>query len=92
MRCEITKDAIKEIKKAKKENTIKEIEDLDLTITAFKGLDNFCESTIKRYEELRTRRKISKELALKIISEASLGLTIGKERVRLRTLVPNAIL
>ena len=63
------KDAKKEIKKAKKENTIKEIEDLDLTIIAFKELDNFCESTIERYEELRVHRKISKELALKIISD-----------------------
>ena len=52
------KDAKKEIKKAKKENTIKEIEELDLTIIAFKDLDNFCESTIERYEELRIHRKI----------------------------------
>ena len=63
------KDAKKEIKKAKKENTIKEIEKLDLIIIAFKELDNFCESTIERYEELRVNRKISKELALKIISD-----------------------
>jgi hypothetical protein len=52
----------------KKENTIKEIEELDLTIIAFKDLDNFCESTIERYEELRIHRKISKELALKILA------------------------
>ena len=69
MRCKMTKDETKEIKKAKKENTIKEIEELDLTIIAFKELDNFCESTIERYEELRVHRKISKELALKIISD-----------------------
>ena len=63
------KDAKKEIKKAKKENTIKEIEDLDLTIIAFKGLDNYCEATIEKYEELRIHRNISKELALRIISD-----------------------
>ena len=63
------KDAKKEIRRAKKENTISEIEDLDLTITAFKGLDNYCEATIEKYEELRIHRKISKELALRIISD-----------------------
>lgn len=63
------KDAKKEIRRAKKENTISEIEDLDLTITAFKGLENYCEATIEKYEELRTKRRISKELALRIISD-----------------------
>jgi hypothetical protein len=63
------KDAKKEIRRAKKENTISEIEDLDLTITAFKGLENYCEATIEKYDELRTKRRISKELALRIISD-----------------------
>ena len=63
------KDAKKEIKRVKKENTISEIEDLDLTITAFKGLDNYCDATIEKYEELRIHRNISKELALRIISD-----------------------
>ena len=63
------KEIRKEIKRRKKENTIELIKENGIVASAFKGLSNYEDTIIDRYEEMKKRKILSEDLIIRILAE-----------------------